>query len=342
MRLSSIGEFSVIRQIQESFNTRTNDIILGIGDDAAIIKTSGKNLLVTVDMLIEGIHFSIDTTTPFQLGYKSLAVNISDIYAMGGTPRFFLLGLGLPGDYMKEDLDSLLAGMDMLAREKGISLIGGDTCESKEGVIISGTLIGEVQRALRRCNARIGDGIFVTGTLGDSALGLRILEKLGRHVRVEHGKGAVISGKRFFSSIKRHLMPEPRDPSAYIAVATSMIDISDGLLIDLSHICDESHVGYRLYLDKIPLSDEVMEWEGISGRDAVELALSGGEDYELLFTAPMDSKVDATIIGEITQGGRVAIDKYGMERFFEAEGYEHFKPHTRKQRTAGYRNRDRR
>ena len=375
MLLSKLGEFNLIKKFRTSFAKTSSEIITGIGDDAAAISRTTKKgtiTLITTDMLIEGVHFDLSYTTFYQLGYKSLAVNISDIFAMGGKPKHFLVGLGIPKNYDSRDIDELYSGIKNLAKKFTINIIGGDTCASRHGLVLSGTLTGETKKAITRSGAKPGDSIFVTNTLGDSAMGLMLLKKMGKKIPVtmqnekrkmnqkipphppiiplhpplkKGDRGGFLNGgwgdfqmknakfsvhyslftvHRILPLLKRHLMPEVA-PLKNTGGITSMIDISDGLLIDLSHICDESNAGARIYMDKIPVSKELIETAERIGVNYIDFALKGGEDYALLFTAPANIKTKAFRIGEITKKGRIIVNETGRERPFKAEGYEHFK-----------------
>jgi thiamine-monophosphate kinase len=337
MRLSKIGEFGLIKCLRNRCEVTSPEILKGIGDDAAAIKFAAKKILITSDMLLEGIHFDLSFTTFYQLGYKVLAVNISDIFAMGGNPKYFLLNLGVPKIYDSKDIHELYSGIMKIAKKFGVVIVGGDTCASRQGLMLSGTLIGYADRIIMRSGANIGDGIFVTDTLGDSAMGLMILKKLGRKIpiRVQNEKCKMknvkftVHSSRFtvhgvLPLLKRHLMPEPQ-PLKDARKVTSMIDVSDGLLIDLSHICDESKVGAIIYKKRIPVSRELVDIAKDLNMDPIKFALTGGEDYVLLFTAPPHIKTKAVRIGEIIKKGRFIVDSKGGKKPFKAEGYEHFK-----------------
>ncbi len=336
MQLSELGEFSLIEHFRTKCADTSPEILKGIGDDAAAIEIPGGTILVTSDMMLEGVHFDFSYSTFYQLGCKILAVNISDIFAMGGKPEYFLLSLGIPEAYTSKNIEELYSGLVKVAGKYRVKVIGGDTCSSKHGLVLSGTLIGNADRIITRSGAGIGDGVFVTGTLGDSAMGLMLLKKLGRQIHFE-GRGTRDKGRKIrlkdhslpitpklLPLIKRHLMPEPI-PLEKTSGITSMIDLSDGLLIDLSHICDESKVGAVIYKDRIPVSRELVKAAVNSGVDPVSLALKGGEDYVLLFTSPSEIKTDSVRIGEIIKKGRFLVDSEGRKTTFKAEGYEHFK-----------------
>lgn len=318
MQLSETGEFGLINKLRTLCKSSAKGLITGIGDDAAAVKSSSGNTLITSDMMIENTHFDISFTTFYQLGYKFLSVNISDILAMGGLPEYFIISLGIPKGINTGDIEELYAGIHKIAGKFNITIIGGDTCFSKHDFVLSGTLTGRAENIITRSGARKGDGIYVKGTLGDSAMGLQLLKKQGKRV---HTFSPLTPRLKI---IKHHLMPDPL-PLKYTRGVTSMIDISDGLLIDLSHLCDESRVGAVIYENKIPLSKALREIAKRAGCDPVQLALKGGEDYRLLFTSRHKLKTSAVKIGEITGKERLIIDNRGRNRALTPEGYEHFK-----------------
>lgn len=326
MKLNELGEFGLIERIAARVSPGAG-VTIGIGDDAAaVVPTPGLLTLATSDMLVEGIHFDLAYCDPLTLGRKSLAVNLSDIAAMGGKPRWFLLSLALPHELSSEFLDSFIDGMLQLAREFDVTLIGGDTCASGAGVVISITVLGEQRPELvvQRSGARLGDLIFVTGTLGDAALGLELL----RH------------GKRENLPAKRHLDPSPRVREgvalACAGLPTAMIDLSDGLLADLGHILDNSGVGARLEVGRLPLSGSFLEYSATLPGDPLLFPLAGGEDYELLFTAPASQETavreimtrlstQVTLIGAITSArGITALAPDGTVYPTPRRGYNHF------------------
>jgi len=318
MRLSEIGEFGLINKIRRRCTPQRRDVLTGIGDDAAVVGTGRKKMLITSDMMNEGIHFDLSYTTFYQLGYKFLAVNISDIFAMGGEPGYFIVNLGLPETILSQNIDDLYSGILKCAKKHGVAVVGGDTCASKSGLVLSGTLTGQGGKIITRSGARVGDGIFITRSLGDSAMGLLLLRKRKKRVNSFHPADSGIK------LMKRHLMPEPA-PLKNTAGVTSMIDVSDGLLRDLSHICDESRTGAVIYKEKIPLSGGLISEAKKMKLDPFDLALKGGEDYALLFTAKTTVKTGAIRIGEITGRGRFLIDEDGRKTVLRPEGYEHFK-----------------
>lgn len=317
-QLAKLGEFGLIKSIQKQCLSAQSNVLLGIGDDAAAVTSQKNNTLITSDMMIEGVHFDLSFTTFYQLGYKFLAVNISDIFAMGGTPEHFTVSLGTPQTVSAGEIKELYSGILKIAKKCNVSIIGGDTCYSTNSLILSGTLIGNAKHIVTRSGARPGDSIYVTNTLGDSAMGLSLLKK--RRKRVLKFTPSTPALKL----IKKHLMPEPV-PLKTVSALTSMIDISDGLLKDLSHICDKSDAGAVIYEDKIPLSKNIKVIAKKSGADPLGYALKGGEDYALLFTAPSSTKIKGFRIGEVIKKGRYIIDSSGKKSNFKPEGYEHFK-----------------
>ena len=282
LTLGDIGEFGLINRVRKWMSSSTPALLQGIGDDVAVMEMGNRILLATTDVLIEGIHFERSWTDPYRLGKKSLAVNLSDIAAMGGTPRYFLISLGLPKHLPLSFISRFYLGLKETAKRYRVDLVGGNTSLSKK-MMITVCLLGEGKKKdlLFRNGARVGDELFVSGTLGDSALGLKILQKKGPR-----------KGPR--QLIERHLSPCPRvelgQAIARHRCATAMIDISDGLLSDTRHIMEESNVGAMIWEDRIPLSPSYRRASAMYSKNPVHMAVSGGEDYELLFTAPPEKK----------------------------------------------------
>jgi thiamine-monophosphate kinase len=325
MKLSDKGELSLLEALRRRFWKKAPGLVLGIGDDAAVIKLAGKKMLLTTDMMVEGVHFDLAWITPFQLGFKLVSVNVSDIYAMGGKPEYLLLDFAAPGDFDLGKFESFFRGIGEALKEYRISLVGGDI-SSSDRVILSATVTGSASRVVTRGKARPGDVIYVTGCLGDSAGGLLVLKAMNTSVEVEKGaKTAFGPGWETVGPlIEKHVMPRPKRPGRFLKSATAMMDISDGLFIDLSRLCRESGVGAKLYLEKIPVSDELKNASAFLGVSATDLATAGGEDYELLFTAPRREKVRAICIGEITKRGLRIVDTKGNAKKILAKGYRHF------------------
>jgi thiamine-monophosphate kinase len=285
--LSELGERGLIARLRGRLPPPGPDILVGIGDDAAAVAWGGETLLLTTDTLLEGVHFRRSTATFRDIGAKAIAVNVSDIAAMGGEPRLALLALALPPDFAVADVDELYAGLLDMAQQHGVTLVGGDTCAAPGGVVLSVTLVGRVTGApLRRSGARPGDTILVTGALGASAAGLAVLER---------GPGelppAVVE-----AVVRPHRIPTPRVAESRLIQglggATAMIDLSDGLVTDLGHIATESRVGARIDVEALPVSEATRAVARAFDVDPLRWALSGGEDYELLFTAAPDRAPD--------------------------------------------------
>ena len=332
MKLSELGEFGLINRIRKLASRKPSSALVGIGDDAAVLKLSSPHcLLVTTDLLLEGIHFDLSFTDFYSLGWKSAAVNLSDIAAMGGVPRFCLSALGIPDGISVEQITDFYRGFNAVLKVHSASLVGGDTSASKKDLFISITAIGEAGRSeiLTRAGARPGDRIFVTGTLGDSAAGLELL-KAGRRRQAAGGRHL----------IQRHLRPIPRVSEgrkmALSGCVSAMIDISDGLSSDLSHICRQSGVGAEINKERIPLSEPLRQSRTLT-KPVIHYALSGGEDYELLFTVPSAKLkkikalgLDVTEIGITTSGKTVSLIDSGGKKPFLASGYDHFAEHQKR------------
>ncbi len=288
MKLSHLGEFGLIERIRHKLHVGRG-VRIGIGDDAAWIENQAGSSLVTADLLIDGVHFNLKWTSLFDLGFKSLAVNLSDIAAMGGTPAYVILSLGIPANFDSKSIDDFYRGLNTLARPSRVSVVGGDTSSAK-GLVVSACVIGHAPRKpIRRAGATVADDIYVTGTLGDSALGLKLLRS-GR---------TNLKSKGVAQLIVRHHRPTPRLLAGALLgkeqLATAMIDVSDGLLQDLGHICRASNLGAVIQNDRLPLSSP---YRALAGKDGTRHALSGGEDYELLFCARPSNR--AAISGIIT------------------------------------------
>ena len=334
MRISDLGEFGLIRNIQRLSLRKSSSALIGIGDDAAALKvSSSKTLLVTTDMLLEEIHFDFSFTDFHSLGWKSAAANLSDIAAMGGVPRYCLTSIGIPDHISVEQIKDFYRGFDSLMKTHKTVLVGGDTCHSRSEMVISVTVLGEVNKKnlLSRAGAKPGDRVFVTGTLGDSAAGLEILKKRDK------GQVGMVKGAEARTLISRHLRPVPRTAEgraiARSGCASAMIDISDGLSSDLSHICEQSGVGAEIRSDRIPISPALMKLpEGLT-MPVLFYALSGGEDYELLFTVPpgkikrlQSLHIPVTEIGTMKRRKTVfLVDGSNRKRRLQPGGYDHFR-----------------
>lgn len=326
-------EFDLINRIRAAARRYSPELILGIGDDAAILKRpSGRWSLVTTDALVEDVHFRREYTPARLLGHKALAVNLSDIAAMGGTPREFLLTLAIPQDFDEAYLDEFFNGLLALADATSTVLIGGDLSASRGGLMIVITLLGDcpVHQAVRRDGAMPGDLLYVTGRLGLSALGLALLQA---GVRLSESLPELQR-----QALLAHLAPQPRlAVGKYLGehrIADAMIDVSDGLSSDLFHLCDESGVGAVIYADCLPLVAGASDL----GLDPLVAALHGGEDYELLFTVNKQKAhlivelqsafpdVPLTCIGQIIgEPRKIYLDREGQRDPLQPQGYDHFR-----------------
>lgn len=333
MKLSGKGELALIESLRKKFTPKSplelkasKGLLIGIGDDAAAIAPErGKSLLLTSDLMTEGVHFDLAFMTPAQLGFKLVSVNVSDIYAMGGTAHALLLSLAFPPQTDQRTFDDLYKGIAQALRQYSLVLAGGDLCASTAGMMLSATLTGYAKRPITRSGARPGDGIYVTGPLGDSALGLAILKRMGCTVDFKRPcHTGPVPWSTMAPLVRRHLMPEVT-PIKSTARITAMMDISDGLSVDLHRLCKASSVGARIYEDAMPLSPHARAAASALGRNALDMALTGGEDYELLFTAPAGSRTGKAIrIGEITNRDMYIIDIKGKRKPLKPEGYKHF------------------
>jgi len=326
-------EFELINKLVRGSSVTDDMLLKGIGDDCAVIAgSSGKDWLVTTDALYEGIHFNRDFSSPRTLGRKALSVNISDIAAMGGRPLYYLVSIGIPEKFGVKEIEEIFAGMSQISARYKMSLIGGDTCRSRSGLLLNIVVIGEVDhtKCLYRSGAGAGDSVFVTGTLGGSALGLACAEKGLRNIHT-----------RDFS--KMHDDPIPRVATgnwlAASTCVTAMIDVSDGLVSDLGHIASASGVGMSIEAGKLPLPDDFVSISAQCGKDPLTLALIGGEDYELVFTVS-SSKLTlfekmlgvmlstfghaVTKIGRVVgERGVVVRDMHGADIPLSSTGFEH-------------------
>jgi thiamine-monophosphate kinase len=317
MDLRELGEFGLIGRIRMWTKSSHPKVIQGIGDDVAVMETGNRLLLVTTDMLIEGIHFERTWMDPFHLAKKALMVNLSDIAAMGGIPRYFLISLGIPRTLPFSFVSRFYRGIRQGSSRFGMALVGGDTSVSRK-IIVNVCLLGEGERGavLFRKGARVGDDLWVSGTLGDSALGLQILRRKGPQ-RQEKGL------------VEKHLSPIPRLPLGQVLaekhLASAMIDVSDGLLSDASHLLEESKVGAMICEEKIPLSRAYRETVHAYANNPYRFALTGGEDYELLFTSPPKSReqmssLSASLRLRITRIGKIVPRQRGLQVVTEKRG----------------------
>lgn len=313
--MARLGEFGLIQRLHRRFGRTGPSVVRGIGEDAAVLEpVRKKSLLLTTDLLAEGVHFDLATSTFEDVGYKAAVANLSDIAAMGGTPQHLLVSVAFPPSRAPQDIEHLYRGMMAACRPHKVDLIGGDTSVSRDGLFLSITLTGHVDsgRALTRDGARPGDLVFVTGTLGDALAGYALLSK-------RNGKRRAW-GDRLPEPVRRHLIARHLHPTARIRegqllvrhrLATSAIDLSDGLSGDLLHLCERSKVGAELDPDALPLSAACRAYATASHTDPVRLALTGGEDYELLFTVPPQNRAK---LHRLAQQEKLRIAQIGVIR----------------------------
>jgi thiamine-monophosphate kinase len=335
--IASLGEFGLIDHLTANNEIKNTSTILSVGDDAAVIDHFGRQTVISTDLLLEGIHFDLSYTPLKHLGYKSVIVNLSDIYAMNATPTQVVISIGFSNRFSLEALDEFYAGVYAACEEHSVDLVGGDTSTSQKGFVISVTAIGEVapDNYVKRSGANPGDLICVSGELGGAFLGLTLMER-EKKIFEETGAQPDLEGQAYI--VGRLLKPEARkDIIEYFAEAeikpTSMMDISDGLSSDILHICKQSERGCVLYEDKLPLNEEAKEFAYKLQLDPTACALSGGEDYELLFTVSQGDyeKVklnpSISIIGYMTDAseGKHLITRGGNKHELVAQGWNHLK-----------------
>ncbi len=335
--ISSLGEFGLIDHLTQNNETRNASTILSVGDDAAVIDHFGRQTVISSDLLLEGVHFDLSYTPLKHLGYKAVVVNVSDIYAMNATPTQIVLSIGFSNRFALESLDEFYEGVYAACEEYNVDLVGGDTTTSLRGFVISVTAIGEVapDKYVTRSGAKSGDLICVSGELGGAFLGLTLLEREKR-IFEETGAQPDLEGQTYI--VGRLLKPEARkDIIEYFSeeniLPTSMIDISDGLSSELMHICKQSKLGCVLYEDKLPFADDMKEFAYKLKTDPTACALSGGEDYELLFTVPQSDydqiklNPSVSIIGYMTDEGegKTLITRAGNKHALVAQGWNHMK-----------------
>ena len=337
--LNELGEFGLIDQLTQDFPLRNASSLKGVGDDAAVINHEGYRTLVSVDLLLEGVHFDMTYTPLKHLGYKAAVVNFSDIYAMNGTPTQIVVGLGMSNRYSVEALDELYTGIRMACEAYHVDLVGGDTTSSRSGLVISITVIGQAKEedVVFRSGAKPNDLLCVSGDLGGAYMGLLILEREKAEYLANPNMQPQLSG--FDYVLERQLKPEARKDvvtrlKALGIKPTSMIDISDGLASEILHLCKESGVGCQLYENKIPQDPSTVKIAKDFQIVPSVAALNGGEDYELLFT--IDQKdyekiqqmaEDVTVIGYMTADKGIAElvtpDNHVIP--LKAQGWDHFK-----------------
>ena len=323
MKLRSLTEKELILAIRKEFSSLKPGISQGIGDDAAVIRVGNKYSIITKDLLIEGSHFRLNFQSPYLLGRKSLNVNLSDIAAMGGSPEYVLLGLGIPSRQEPTWLDQFFTGVKSVVEKEKIALIGGDIVRAQK-VTVSVTVIGKGEKVIKRSGAKPGHILYVSGTLGDAAQGLRLLKK---GIRLGAGRKTDFLLRAFLDPVPQLSLGKML---SRLNLASAMIDISDGLSVDTAHLCQESHYGAEIFTDKIPVSSQLRAVQ----KQPYFLTLHGGEDYQLLFSVPPKkvsqlSKVEKefriTPVGRIIKDKHVfLVDRLKRKKKLSIKGFQHF------------------
>ena len=339
--ISTLGEFGLIKHLTENLSLKQPSSLKGVGDDAAVMNFGDKRVLMTTDLLLEGVHFNLEYVPLKHLGYKAAVVNFSDIYAMNGTPTQITVSLGISARFKVEDIEELYAGIRLACERYGVDLVGGDTSASMTGLTISITCLGTAaeEDIVYRNGAKNNDLICVSGNLGTAYMGLQLLERERLAYNGKPQDGTTIpafEGREYL--LERQLKPEARrDIIEALRKAgikpTAMMDVSDGLSSEIMHICHQSNCGCAIYEDKLPIDYQAAVVAEEMNLNIVTCALNGGEDYELLFTCdindyekliPLD---DVYIIGHITKPdyGMVLVGRNGEEMNLQAQGWQAFK-----------------
>ncbi|SDT87751.1 thiamine-phosphate kinase [Polaribacter sp. Hel1_33_78] len=336
--LAELGEFGLIDHITKYFKVENSSTVRAVGDDAAVLDASEKQTLVTTDLLIEGVHFDLSYMPLKHLGYKAVVVNLSDVYAMNGVAEQITVSIAVSNRFPLEAIEELYAGIQLACETYKVDLIGGDTTSSTKGILISVTAIGKANKedVVYRNTAKETDLIVVTGDLGAAYLGLQVLEREKQVFKVDPNNQPDLDNYTYL--IERQLKPEARnDVAGFLKELsikpTAMIDISDGLSSELFHICTQSKVGCKIYEDKLPLDPQVISTCEEFELDSTMVALSGGEDYELLFTVPIadfdniKGNPNFSIIGHVTaeNQGLNLITRAGQEIELKAQGWNGLK-----------------
>lgn len=334
--ISTIGEFGLIDRLTKNLEKINNSTVAGVGDDGAVVRYPDTDVIVSTDLLVEGVHFDLTYVPLKHLGYKAAVVNFSDIYAMNGTPRQITVGLAISSRFTVEHIEQLYSGIRLACEIYGVDLVGGDTTASRSGLVISVTCIGDApkDKIVYRSGAKETDLICVSGDLGAAYMGLQLLE---REKRVSNGDKDFIpkfEGKEYL--IERQLKPEARrdiinELAERNIVPTSMMDISDGLSSELLHICKASDTGCRVYEERLPIDYQTAVMAEEVNMNLVTAAMNGGEDYELLFTVPLHFNDEVSripgvkVIGYITkpEAGCALVTRDDTEIPLKAQGFNH-------------------
>lgn len=334
--IGDLGEFGLIEHLTKNIKLKNKSTVKGVGDDAAVIDCGDKKMLVSTDMLLEGVHFDLGYMPLIHLGYKSVIVNISDIYAMNGTPQQITVSIGISNRFSLEAIEEIYKGIYIACEKYGIDVVGGDTSSSKQGLIISITATGyaDEKKITYRSGAKDGDLLCVTGDLGGAYMGLNLLEREKQVYLANPDMQPDLAGWDYI--VGRQLRPEAQ--KAFVEwlagkniVPTSMIDISDGLASEVYHICQHSNVGMNVYEAKLPMDHQTIQMAEEFNIDPTTAALNGGEDYELLFTIPqadfekLNDTDNISIIGHCTPAteGIHLMTKNDNKFALKAQGWQH-------------------
>ncbi|WP_194973267.1 thiamine-phosphate kinase [Aquiflexum lacus] len=335
--ISEIGEFGLIDHLNEKIIIKNASTIKGIGDDAAVIEAGDHVKVVTTDLLLEGVHFDMSYAPLPHIGFKAVAVNVSDVAAMNAVPKQITVSIALSNRFSVEAVEALYAGINAAAEHYGVDVIGGDTTASRSGLVISVTAIGEAKKESLsfRSGAKVNDIICVTGDLGGALVGLQILERekqvylANPDMKPELEKYSYVTGRQLRPEARMDIVHELRELGI---VPSSMMDVSDGLASELFHICKASKIGVTIYEDKLPIDKQTFDTAVELNLDPITCVLNGGEDYELLFTIDqkdfekLEKHADIHFIGHVTkeEEGKFLVTKSGTAVQLKAQGWKHF------------------
>ncbi|MEB2781029.1 thiamine-phosphate kinase [Algoriphagus persicinus] len=335
--ISDLGEFGLIDHLNEKVIIKNSSTLKGIGDDAAVIEAGDMVKVITTDLLVEGVHFDLSYAPLPHLGFKAVAVNVSDVAAMNAVPKQITVSIALSNRFSVEAIDALYEGIHAACEHYGVDLIGGDTTASRSGLVISVTAIGEAksEQISYRSGAKEKDILCVTGDLGGALVGLQILERekevflANPGMEPDLGKYTLVTARQLKPDARVDIIHELREMEV---VPTSMMDISDGLASEIFHICKASGVGATIYEDKLPIDKQTFDTAVELGLDPITCVMNGGEDYELLFTidqkdfAKLEKHSDIHFIGHITKSdeGKFLVTKSGTAVQIKAQGWKHF------------------
>ncbi|PSL01215.1 thiamine-phosphate kinase [Cecembia rubra] len=335
--ISALGEFGLIDHLNEKIVIRHSSTLKGIGDDAAVIDSGEHVKVVTTDLLLEGVHFDLSYAPLTHVGFKAVAVNVSDVAAMNAIPKQITVSIALSNRFSVEAVDALYAGINAAAEHYSVDVIGGDTTASRSGLVISVTAIGEAKKEqiVYRSGAKVNDIICVTGDLGGALVGLQVLEREKQvflsnpDMKPELEKYQIVTARQLRPEARMDIIHELRELEV---IPTSMMDISDGLASELFHICKASNVGVTIYEDKLPIDKQTFDTAVELGLDPITCVLNGGEDYELLFTIDqkdfhkLEKHPDIHFIGHVSkeEDGKYLVTKSGTAAQLKAQGWKHF------------------